>query len=653
MLHRSGLTGLGLLAAVGLLAGCGPTNTVTPEPPASSPSVTFGPAGGKVGVVDPNTPLFGGSVTKSTSRAYPISGGTLMVTRDGKTAVAADPDRAKIFLANLETKEVRQVAVEENDEVGRVVEGQAGTAFVVARRGGVVVRVDLATGTAQRFPVCNSPRGIAFDNAQSQVRVACASGLLVTLDALTGDVVNKVSVHEGTGTSAIVKDDLRDIVLTSKTAALGSVTSKMVITRFRNAEMMTVDPSTGQVLSTKIATPNNFAGRVGPATLAFRAVGNEQTGGVVVAHQSSSGTQLGTGLGAYYGGNCGGSVADTFVTELSDTTGFPATSGLGGATGPLDIAISPSGRRTAIVATGNSWSLASPQLQTNNPAVMSLQAQRPTLQVVDSSSGSVVNAGGCWDSQATKLSEPGEAVAVAFDGSNRYIVQYREPAKLILEDQGQLVKQILLSTDSRFDTGLALFQVNSGGGIACASCHPEGGVDGHVWKFNELGDRTTQPLQGRVSERAPFHWSGDLAKWDNLIDEVMMKRMSMPLKPTTEQSQALLSWLDTIPNPNRPDGLDDAAIASGRAVFMDAKVGCATCHSGAIFSDNQLHDVGTGGTFVTPTLTGVGSRAPLMHNGCAATLADRFGPCGGSAHGTTAQLSDTQRADLITFLRSL
>jgi mono/diheme cytochrome c family protein len=604
-------------------------------------------------VVDEQTPIFGGTVTKSASRVYPISGGTLTVTRDGKTAVAADPDRGRIFLADLTTKDVRQVVVEENDEVGRVVEGDPGTVFVVARRGGVILRVDLATATAQRLPVCNAPRGIAYDATQKQIRVACASGLLVSLDGQTGAVTDKVSVHQGDGNTAIVKDDLRDIVIVKDTTAIGTAPSKMVITRFRSAEIMTVD-STGNVIESKAPNPINFSGRVGPSTLAFRAVAKGDTGGAMVVHQSSSETVLGTGLGAYYGGNCGGSVADTFVSELFSPAFSlnPITTGLRGATGPLDIAISRDGARTAIVSTGNSWTLASSKSPSTNPAVVPLQAQRPTLEVID---GSVTGIDGqCWDQRAQTLNEPGEAVAVAFDANNKYIVQYREPAKLILEDQGQVVKQIMLSTDSRFDTGLALFHVNSGGGIACASCHPEGGVDGHVWKFDQFGDRITQPLQGRVSERAPFHWSGDLANWDNLIDEVMMKRMSMPLKPNEDQSKALLSWLDTIPNPNRPDGLDETAIASGRAIFQDAKVGCTTCHSGAILSDNQLHDVGTGGTFVTPTLMGVGSRAPLMHNGCAATLADRFGPCGGGAmHGATSQLSDAQRSDLMTYLKSL
>jgi hypothetical protein len=55
-----------------------------------------------------------------------------------------------------------------------------------------------------------------------------------------------------------------------------------------------------------------------------------------------------------------------------------------------------------------------------------------------------------------------------------------------------------------------------------------------------------------------------------------------------------------------------------------------------------------------PSLVAVGYRAPFMHNGCAATLADRFNPaCGGNAHGNTAGLSDAQRNDLVAYLESL
>ena len=43
----------------------------------------------------------------------------------------------------------------------------------------------------------------------------------------------------------------------------------------------------------------------------------------------------------------------------------------------------------------------------------------------------------------------------------------------------------------------------------------------------------------------------------------------------------------------------------------------------------------------------VAARTPLLHNGCAPTLADRFGDCGGGdRHGHTSHLTPEQVAAL-------
>lgn len=83
-------------------------------------------------------------------------------------------------------------------------------------------------------------------------------------------------------------------------------------------------------------------------------------------------------------------------------------------------------------------------------------------------------------------------------------------------------------------------------------------------------------------------------------------------------------------------------------------MGCAACHAGDALTNNQTMDVGTGGAFQVPSLRGVVWRAPYLHDGRAATLADRFGPQGGGEqHGHTAALTDGERDDLIAYLRSL
>jgi len=113
------------------------------------------------------------------------------------------------------------------------------------------------------------------------------------------------------------------------------------------------------------------------------------------------------------------------------------------------------------------------------------------------------------------------------------------------------------------------------------------------------------------------------------------------------------TFLEQLPDLPPADGLDAAAVTRGEAVFRRDDVACASCHSGPQFTNNQLLDVGTGGRFVTPTLLGVGLRPALFHDGCAKSIVQRFGVCGGTAHGKPELLSADEQADLIAFLRSL
>lgn len=162
-------------------------------------------------------------------------------------------------------------------------------------------------------------------------------------------------------------------------------------------------------------------------------------------------------------------------------------------------------------------------------------------------------------------------------------------------------------------------------------------------------------MRGGISATTPFHWDGSEANLARLVDDVFSGRMAGP-GLSGDQIDALQVWVDSIPPPPVTAGLDMAAVARGKALFDDSKIACASCHGGALLTNNATIDVGTGGAFQVSSLRGVSWRAPFMHDGCATTLNERFfsASCGGGdKHGFTSALTTSEVDDLVTYLQAL
>jgi cytochrome c553 len=236
------------------------------------------------------------------------------------------------------------------------------------------------------------------------------------------------------------------------------------------------------------------------------------------------------------------------------------------------------------------------------------------------------------------------------------VVQSREPAGVDFIDlsTGALHPHLDLKQASRFDTGHTLFHTRAGAGLACASCHGEAGDDGHVWTFQGIGPRRTQQLRGGILGSEPFHWNGDMQDFPTLVREVFVGRMRGP-QPTDEQTDALATWIDRQPAWH-VTARDPSAVERGRELFESAALGCTGCHAGTQLTNNQTVDVGTGVALQVPSLHDVVLRTPLMHDGCAKTLQERFSitSCGGGdSHGHTSQLTPDALADLVAYLSTL
>jgi DNA-binding beta-propeller fold protein YncE/mono/diheme cytochrome c family protein len=209
------------------------------------------------------------------------------------------------------------------------------------------------------------------------------------------------------------------------------------------------------------------------------------------------------------------------------------------------------------------------------------------------------------------------------------------------------------ATDSR---------ISASGTVSCASCHPDGRQDGRTWQF-VFGPRNTPQLGGSILDTAPFHWPGDVPTVADLNSMTVLPFMGgTGLDPASFQFvAAFIDQIRAAPSPAaiREGALTDAE-ARGELVFNSEATQCATCHSGAHFTDNRGYDVGTQAgfsdirVFQTPVLHGLARSAPYLHDGSARTLEDlvnnlvRTNKMGKGSH-----LTDDQVADLVAYLKTL
>jgi mono/diheme cytochrome c family protein len=578
----------------------------------------------------------------------PITGGTLAIARDGRTALVADPDRDLVWRIDLRDGfALSATELEPGDEPGRLVEDGSGLIHVALRRGGAIATIDPQfPDSARRTTVCPEPRGIAHDAAANELHVACTDGDLVTFDATDLVETRRLSLDA----------DLRDVVVTD---------TGLAVSRFKTAEVLSINhdgevvaratPEGTEVEDFDFGTITTFE----PA-VAWRMVRSPE-GDLVVAHQRGRvdpiAVQEPSGYGG--GGGCSNPIAHSAVTVFGQDGSVETSPRLSGSVLPVDVAVT-SGNRTAVVSAG-------------------------TFRVMELGSGigDVIDDGcsGASTAMTNFGTSDGTPVAAAYArdeyGEPQLWVQTRAPANLVRVQVGAAFEPIELPGENTLHTGHesfhtaasmsrarvvtavagmaadAEFEFFAPADLACASCHPEGREDGRVWQF-DIGPRRTQSVAGGILSTAPFHWSGDEEHLGAIMEDVFVGRMGGP-RPSQRRTSALGVWIDSIPAPRAHRDADEEAARRGAALFVSSDVGCADCHNGGLFTNNSTVDVGTGERLQVPNLIGISARAPFLHDGSAPTLEDRFKPeiGGGDRHGHTSELTPDQIQDLVAYLESL
>jgi YVTN family beta-propeller protein len=219
--------------------------------------------------------------------------------------------------------------------------------------------------------------------------------------------------------------------------------------------------------------------------------------------------------------------------------------------------------------------------------------------------------------------------------------------------------------------------------ISCNTCHVEGEHDGRTWVLQYLGDvppgedpvirRNTTSLLGMI-ETYPLRWS---AEWNEsadsefsirfeqygsgLIEGEMHPTLGDPNQGRSYNLDCLALFIDSLSVPTRNYPFTEAELR-GKAIFESPYTQCTTCHPAPLYTDLQVHDVGTadgagewfGPQIDTPTLRFLFDSPPYLHDGSATNLYDVLvtkNP--NDEHGVTSSLSAQEIDDLIAFLLAL
>lgn len=189
----------------------------------------------------------------------------------------------------------------------------------------------------------------------------------------------------------------------------------------------------------------------------------------------------------------------------------------------------------------------------------------------------------------------------------------------------------------------------TGAGVSCSTCHFDSRNDGFTWDIDGMAFQTPS-LAGPVSETAPVTWADNVA---SVADEAQLTtQLRMGGQGLSETAAAeIAAYVETTPYPQGKHDATDALVQEGNRVFIQA--GCAECHSGEHYTDNDNHVIVNDLSAQTPTLRGVGASAPYMHDGRAPTLRAVVELARDGSMGDTSDLTDSQIDALVAFLESL
>ena len=204
---------------------------------------------------------------------------------------------------------------------------------------------------------------------------------------------------------------------------------------------------------------------------------------------------------------------------------------------------------------------------------------------------------------------------------------------------------------------------------SCASCHPDGRVDGLNWDLLNDGMGNPKQTKSEIYSQwtAPTMVTG-IRKDMHTCNAAGLVHIQFVTRPEEDVHcfDAYVTQMKPVPSPYLVNGKLSERAKRGEKLFKSAK--CAECHTSGskgpggenLWTDCKLYDVGLGTAtevgrkFDTPTLAECWRTAPYLYDGRALTMEEVLTVCNPKdTHGVTSNLTPEQVKDLAEYVLSL
>ncbi|HAC89300.1 MAG TPA: hypothetical protein DCF63_01520 [Planctomycetaceae bacterium] len=224
------------------------------------------------------------------------------------------------------------------------------------------------------------------------------------------------------------------------------------------------------------------------------------------------------------------------------------------------------------------------------------------------------------------------------DGRRLLVVNQFSDSLSVIDLESERVQHIQLGPlreCSLAERGERLFfhsTLSHDGWMSCHSCHSRGHTNGGS-NLNLTDSTLGTPkrvlsLMGQA-ETFPYGWTGKLADLESQIVHSLQSTMATDYPVSRSMVDSLAAYVRNLPVPPslwqaRGQSADHEDVRAGQALFE--RFSCQDCHSGTVFTSQDLHDVGLADEreqtlFNPPSLLGVSQRqSALLHDGRATSI---------------------------------